>query len=163
MDLPMSVRITSLLSTERTDGNNTSENGMVELHRQLKAAVKCHVNSRGTKVLPTMLLGIRAIWRDNLKATAAELVYGETLRLSGQFLVQRQTENSDDGANFVKDLRRHFDELRPIDDIRHGERRPFLFKNIKEAEHIFLRRDGPKRMLQVPYDGLFTVVIQITQ
>jgi len=62
-------------------------NGIVErFHRQLKAALRCHENNRWTKTLPTILLGIRAAWREDLNATTAELVYGETLRLPGQFL-----------------------------------------------------------------------------
>jgi len=77
--------------------------------------------------------GIRAAWREDLQAIAAELVYGETLRLPGQFLVQRPTENSDGDINFVKELRRHFDELRPIDGTRHGKRRPFVFKDRSEG------------------------------
>jgi len=55
----------------------------------------------------------------------------------------------------VKELRRHFDELHPIDGTRHGER-PFVFKDLKK--HVFLRHDGPKGMLQLFYDGPFTVI-----
>jgi len=69
-------------------------------------------------VLPTILLGIRAAWREDLQATAAGLVYGETLRLSDftfQFFAQRSMTNSDDGTNFVKELRRPFNDLRSID------------------------------------------------
>jgi len=84
-------------------------------------------------VLPIVLLGIHAAWREDLQATAAELVYGETPRLPGQFLTQQPIENPNDGANFVKELRRHFDDLRPIDGTRHGERRPFVFKDLKTA------------------------------
>jgi len=133
---------------------------MVErLHRQLKAAIKCHTNKKWTKMLPIILLGIRAACREDLQTTAAEIVYGETLRLPGQFLVQQSMENSDDDANFVKELRRYFDKLRPIDGTRHGERYPFVFKDLKKAEHVFLRHDGPKAML-LSYDGSFTVVLR---
>jgi len=59
---------------------------------------------------------------------------------------------------FVKDLRRHFDKLRPIDGTYNGEQHPFVFKNLKKAKHVFLRHDGPKGMLQLPYDGAFRVV-----
>jgi len=106
---------------------------MKRLHRQLKATVKCHANKRWTKILLTILLSIRVAWKENLQAIAAELLYGEALRLPGQFLVQRPTENSDDGTNFVKELRRHFDELRSIDGICYGERYPFVFKDLKKA------------------------------
>jgi len=107
-------------------------------------------------VLPTVLLGIRAAWREDLQVTAVELVYGEMLRLPGQFLTQQPIENPNDGTNFVKELRRHFDNLRPIDSTRHGERRPFVFKDLKTANQVFVRREGPKAM--PPYDGPFSVV-----
>jgi len=57
-----------------------------------------------------------------------------------------------------RELRRYFDKLRPINDTRHGERHPFVFKNWKKAEHVFLYHDGPKGMLQLPYDEPFTVI-----
>ncbi|XP_050063094.1 uncharacterized protein LOC126552440 [Aphis gossypii] len=58
----------------RTTAYHPSANGMVERsHRQLKAAIKCHQNKRWTEILPTVLLGIRAAWREDLKSTSAEL------------------------------------------------------------------------------------------
>jgi len=132
-----SIRVTSFLSVERTDASKNGipqANGMMErFHRQLKTVVKCHASSRWTQMLPTVLLDIRVAWRD-LQVIVAELVYGETLRLPGQFLTQRPMENSDEGANFVKKLRPRFDDLRPIDGIRHKERHPFVFKDLKTAD-----------------------------
>ncbi|XP_050352242.1 uncharacterized protein K02A2.6-like [Nymphalis io] len=61
-------------------------NGMVErLHRQLKAAIACHSTPNWVEVLPWVLLGIRSAYKDDIKASTAELVYGEPLRLPGQF------------------------------------------------------------------------------
>ena len=49
---------------------------MVErLHRQLKAAIRCH-QRRCTEALPLVLMGIRSSWKEDLGATAAEMVYG---------------------------------------------------------------------------------------
>ncbi|XP_011161917.1 uncharacterized protein LOC105197316 [Solenopsis invicta] len=130
---------------------------MVErFHRQLKAAIKCHENSRWTEVLPTVLLGIRAAWQEDLRATAAELVYGETFRLPGQFL-ERRLINSD-AVDFVGRLGKRLGELRPVEGTRHGERRPFVFKDLATAECVFVRRNGPKAMLQAPYDGPYAVI-----
>jgi len=108
---------------------------MVEIfHRQLKPAVKCHASSRWAQVLPTVLLDIRTAWRQDLQTITAELVYEETLRLSGQFLTQRPKENPNDSANFVKKLCRRFDDLRPIGGTRQGETCPFVFKNLKDSQ-----------------------------
>jgi len=77
-----------------TTAYHPQANGLVErFHRQLKAAIKCHNNNRWTESLPTILLGIRAAWREDLGTTAAELVYGETLRLS-RTISERPTHRS---------------------------------------------------------------------
>jgi len=52
-----------------------------------------------------------------------------------------------DGANFVKELRRCFDDLSPIDGARHGEKRLFVFKSLKTTNQVFVRREEPKAML----------------
>ena len=57
-------------------------NGMVEhLHRQLKAALKCHASSASWM----MLLGVQTALKEDLNCTTAELMYGTTLRQPGEF------------------------------------------------------------------------------
>lgn len=141
-----------------TTAYHPAANGMVErLHRQLKAAIKCHQTDRWTEVLPTVLMGIRAAWRDDLATTSAELVYGEPLRLPGEFLAARPT-TCDNTSNFLKELRQHFNELRPVEGTRHSEGRHFIFKDLPTATHVFLRDDTIKSPLQQPYSGPHQVV-----
>jgi cleavage and polyadenylation specificity factor subunit 1 len=131
---------------------------MVErLHRQLKAAIKCHQKDRWTEVLPTILMGIRAAWREDLATSSAELVYGEPLRLPGEFLIAQPTTD-DDTSNFLKELRQHFNQLRPVEGTRHGERRQFVFKDLPTTAHVFLRDDTVKSPLQQPYSGPHEVI-----
>ncbi|KZC12696.1 hypothetical protein WN55_04795, partial [Dufourea novaeangliae] len=117
-----------------------------------------HENSRWTEILLTVLLGIRSAWREDLKSTAAELVYGETLRLPGDFLSPRPSEAADDVSNFVVGLRRHFQSMSPVSGTRRGSKRTFIFKDLAEAEQVFLRNDVTKGILQQPYDGPFKVL-----
>ena len=143
----------------RTTAYHPAANGMVErLHRQLKAAIKCHQNNRWTEALPTVLLGIRAAWREDLQATAAELVYGEPLRLPGECLIKRSSEDRDDAANYVKELRQHFRAMRPVNGTHHGDRRIFVFKDLRSSEHVFVSHGAPGGILQQPYNGPFRVV-----
>lgn len=151
--------MTELLGVKhlRTTAYHPQANGMVErLHRQLKAAIKCHRSDRWTDVLPTVLMGIRAAWKEDVQATPAELVYGETLRLPGQFLNNQPGEQRD-VSNFVKELRRHFEEVQPTEATHHGRQSPFVFKELGTTEHVFVRHDGPRALLQMPYDGPFPV------
>ena len=62
-------------------------NGLVErLHRQLKASLKAQPDSTNwTDLLPMVLLGIRTAVKEDIHCIAAELVYGTTLHLTGQF------------------------------------------------------------------------------
>jgi len=70
---------------------------------QLKAAIKCHQNKRWTETLPAVLLGIRAAWRDDLRSTSAELVYGEPLRLLDEFLTSdNNAAKFNNAAEFFK-------------------------------------------------------------
>jgi len=55
------------------------------LHHQLKAALMCHANEHWAEALPLVLLGIRSAWKEDLKASSSELVYGSPLRLPGDF------------------------------------------------------------------------------
>ena len=62
-------------------------NGMVErFHRQLEAAIMTHESPNPwTTTLPAVLLGARSAVKELLCRSAAEIVYGTTLRLPGEF------------------------------------------------------------------------------
>ena len=143
----------------RTSAYHPAANGMVErLHRQLKAAIRCH-QRRWTEALPLVLMGIRSSWKEDLGATAAEMVYGQPMRLPGQFLTPQPTsEPSSSATPFVQQLRAAFEDLRPSSVVRHGEKKVFVFKDLSTASHVFIRNDGIKRPLEQPYSGPFRVV-----
>ncbi|GFX80998.1 transposon Ty3-I Gag-Pol polyprotein [Trichonephila clavipes] len=62
-------------------------NGQVErFHRQLRAAIMAHGSSQWTTVLSTILMGFRATWKEDVQATAAEMIYEDPIRLPGEFL-----------------------------------------------------------------------------
>ena len=72
----------------RTTAYHPASNGMVKrLHRQLKAAIKCHDLSNSVEILPIVSLGIRTAFKEDLNATAAEMVYGTGIRLPAEFFV----------------------------------------------------------------------------
>ena len=73
----------------RTSPYNPAANGMIErFHRTLKAAIKCHTDSNWLKHLPTVLLGLRCAFKEDLNATVSEMVYGTTITIPGDMLVQ---------------------------------------------------------------------------
>lgn len=122
----------------RTTAYHPQANGVVErLHGQLKAAIKCHKNSRWTEILPLVLLGIRSAWKDDLQSTTAEMVYGQQLRLPGEFLSpSRDHPKQGQESEFVRNLREHMRELRPVPASRHGEKKTFVFKDLHSGIRV---------------------------
>lgn len=138
-----------------TTSYHPAANGLVErLHRQLKAAIMCHATSSWTEVLPWVLLGIRSAWKEDIGATTAELVYGEPLRLPGQFLTEAPRDAADMG-DLVDRLRTHMSKLTPQPTSWHtNSSRPFYIpKDLNTASHVFLREGPGRRSLQAPYTG----------
>ncbi|CAK9827605.1 Transposon Tf2-6 polyprotein [Anthophora retusa] len=141
----------------RTTAYHPAANGMVErFHRQLKAAIRSYQHHRWTEVLPTILLGIRSAWKEDLKSTSAGLVYGQLLRLPGEFMAP--SPRNDDATDFAEQLRGHFRKIGPTDGTKHGNPRVFVYKELDNCKYVFLRRDSSKTILQPPYDGPYEVV-----
>ena len=70
----------------RTTSYHPQSNGMVErFHHQLKAAIMAHESPNPwTTTLPAVLLGARSAVQVLLGRSAAEMIYGTTLRLPGE-------------------------------------------------------------------------------
>ncbi|CAB0032311.1 unnamed protein product [Trichogramma brassicae] len=63
---------------------------MVErMHRTLKAALKCSPETPWTLALPGVLLGLRTTFKEDLQASPAEMVFGTSLRIPGEFVARQ--------------------------------------------------------------------------
>lgn len=141
-----------------TTAYHPAANGMVErFHRTLKAAIMAHGEQSWTDVLPVVLLGLRAVWKEDLQCSVAELVYGEPLRLPGEFL-QPSLRNHLEPSDFVSQLRQHMSSLRPQMSSRHTERPVFVHRDLKTCKHVFIRNDAIRAPLEPPFSGPFQVL-----
>ncbi|CAK1585830.1 unnamed protein product [Parnassius mnemosyne] len=158
--------LTKLIGSEHrpTTSYHPQCNGMVErLHRQLKAAITCRNTPQWTEALPLVLLGMRAAWKEDLTASAAEIVYGEPIRLPGEFFMP-STKLTSDPSDYVERLRRHTVDLAPVPASNHNKNKSFyLPKDFWTSKFIFLRRGPEKRPLQSPYTGPYKVVARGTK
>jgi hypothetical protein len=131
---------------------------MIErLHRQLKAALMCHADEHWTEALPLVLLGIRSAWKEDLNASAAELVYGSPLRLPGEFFAPSPSACTD-VTDFAARLQVHIGKLRPVPASRHAAPSTFIFKDLATASHVFLRQGALRGALHAPYVGPYKVL-----
>jgi len=141
----------------RTTAYHPQANGKVErFHRQLKAAIKSHETENWVPILPLILLGIRAAWKEDLKATPAELVYGEPIRIPGQFLGDKPRKQTT-SYEYLETLRKATTRIQP-QVRRHGHKTTFTFKDLETTPRVFVRCDAPKGALQAPYEGPYEVL-----
>ena len=134
----------------RKTPHHPAANGFVErLHRTLKAAIMCHADEQGTAALPLVLLGIRTTYKEDLQSSAADLVYGESLRVPGELLVPAIPKV--EASTFIQQLRRHMDQLRPTPAARHASPATFIHKDLRDSTHVILRQEATRRALEPPY------------
>lgn len=144
----------------RTAAYHPAANGLVErMHRQLKSSITAYGEpSRWTEVLPLVLLGMRTTLKSDLKCTSAELLYGTTLRLPGQFVEANKNEVLPDSLQYVSRLRTMMDSLRPTPTRAKQATHVYMSKDLDNCTHVFLCRDAVRKPLQPPYDGPFRVL-----
>uniref|UniRef100_A0ABD2WD90 Integrase catalytic domain-containing protein n=1 Tax=Trichogramma kaykai TaxID=54128 RepID=A0ABD2WD90_9HYME len=143
-----------------TNSWHPSSNGLVErFHRQLKAAIMSHSCSNWALSLPLILLGIRSSFKEDLKTSSAELVYGETLRLPGEFFRYDPLNSQQCDPHFILyNLRNIMTHLKPVPTSAHGTPALFLHKDLKDCTHVFLKEGGFLKSLQPPYTGPHEVI-----
>ncbi|XP_061729197.1 uncharacterized protein LOC133534126 [Cydia pomonella] len=145
---------------KRTTAYHAACNGMVErFHRQLKAAIVCHANDRWTESLPWVLLGIRTSFKEDLQGSSAELVYGEPLRLPGEFW-EPSAGTTSDISDFSARLKGYMEKLRPVPASRHCKPKVFVHKELETCSHVFLRDDTIRGSLTPAYSGPHKVLVR---
>ena len=148
-----------------TSNNNTTAyhpqaNGMVErLHRQLKAALKARcTDANWFDHVPFVLLGIRTSWRSDLDHSPAELVYGTSLRLPGEFIDPEQVSDFNPSSEFVKRLQHTMNSFKPTVPTFHGPKQSYIPKNLATSGFVYVRHDAHRQPLQRPYDGPYRII-----
>lgn len=140
----------------RTTSYHPQSNGMIErFHRTLKASLMAYKPNEWTDKLPLIMLGLRSVFREDIKCCPAELVYGTTLRLPGQFF--SRNEEFTPQSELVVSLRELFDNIRPVSTSNHARPKPFVQKDLKSCTHVFVRVDRVKAALERPYEGPYEV------
>ena len=153
--------ICSLLGSNRirTTAYHPQSNGTVErFHRQLKSALTATQSANWFHRLPLVLLGIRSALRTDLDCSVAELVYGTTLRLPGEFFTS-SSESLPSAAPYAIALRTMMRDIRPVEPRdAPATRATHVAPALQSATHVFIRTDAVKKPLQPPYTGPHPVI-----
>lgn len=153
------AELTKILGTDHfnTTSFHPISNGIIErAHRTLKAAVMCYQTPTWTNSLPLILLGMRVAFKPDIQASAAELTYGTTLRLPGEFFVENPKFRTE--SQFLREFRRVMSELRPTTTSSHANPKIFIQKELSSCSHVFVRNDTVRKSLQPPYDGPYKII-----
>lgn len=141
----------------RTSPYHPQSNGMIErFHRTLKAAILCTDKDNWVDRLPIIMLGLRTAVKDDIKASPAELVYGTTLRIPGEFF--DTSSNTQSQHEILRKLHQNFEELKPTPTSNHARHKTFISKDLEHCTHVFVRDDSVKPSITPPYNGPFEII-----
>ncbi|KZC10011.1 PREDICTED: uncharacterized protein LOC107188143 [Dufourea novaeangliae] len=120
----------------------------------------CHATWDWMAVLPVVLWGLRTAYKEDLRASSAELVYGATLKVPAEFLDSEELDSNP--QIFVQEFRRQMREIRPVPVAHHIRNRPFQYKDLYSCSHVFLQVDSLRGALEQPYSGPHRVIDRIS-
>lgn len=140
----------------QTTAYNPKANGIIERwHRVLKAGLM----SRGgdwLQELTTVLMGLRAVPKGKSFVSAAEMTFGQAIRLPGEFYSPSQEIQNK--SLFVKQLRYSIGKIRPVPFNHNSKNKIFVHPDLNSCEQVFVRVDRVRQPLEPPYEGPFPVV-----
>ena len=142
----------------QTTAYNPKANGLVErYHRVLKASLKSQTYPGDWyKNLGWILLGIRATVREDLEHSPAEMVYGTSLRLPGEYFAN--ANNPPSSTEYMEQLQQFVQNLKPVPTRKKDYRKMHVDQKLSTCSHVFVRHDAVRVGLQRPYDGPFKVL-----
>ncbi len=124
----------------------------------LKTALRAQPNPRNwVDCLPLVLLGMRAAMKEDIGFSAAEMLFGSTLRLPGEFISPMDQANTAEATKYVRQLKKTMQSLRPTP-TKKSKKLPFIEPSLADSTHVFVRNDTVHKPLQPPYDGSFPVL-----
>nr|VZI39582.1 unnamed protein product [Spirometra erinaceieuropaei] len=153
--------LTSLLGTNRirTTAYHPQANSLVErFHRQLKTSLMAQPDpSRWSDHLPLVLLSLRSTLKADIGCTAADLVYGTSLRLPGELVSPSNMLTFFEPCSYVEQLRSVMRKLRATPP-RASPANSFIPSDLDKCDFVLVRHDAVRRPLQPPYDGPYKVL-----
>lgn len=86
-----------------------------------------------------VLLGLRNSFKDDINASAAEMIYGTTLRVPGEYFTADEPMGCPD--MFVQKLHERMREVGSKPTAHHIKQKAFIHKELEDCIHVFVRVD----------------------
>ena len=123
----------------------------------MKAALRASLtDSNWLDKLPWVMLGLRTAPKEDLRSSSAELVFGQALRVPGDF-IPKSTEpwsTSAQRASLLDGAR----TFALVPTTRQGVPASRVPPELQSAGYVFIRHDGHRAPLRPPYDGPLRVI-----
>ncbi|XP_047105034.1 uncharacterized protein LOC124758092 [Schistocerca piceifrons] len=159
-DCALFTHVTRLCGTRlhRTTSYHPALNGMVDqFHKTLKAALTCHDTS-WPEALPLVLLALQVTPKEEIGASPADLVYGQSLTIPGDFVEDVRLPRDAVAPTLAERLRSHMAGLRAHAPTQHGTGKIFVHTDLQRCMHVMLRTDAVRPPLRPPYSGPHRVI-----
>ncbi|XP_065213391.1 uncharacterized protein LOC135840687 isoform X1 [Planococcus citri] len=141
-----------------TTAYHPSANGIIErTHRRLKQALRCHKKT-WTEALPVVLLGFRSVCREDFPYSPAEALFGQSLRLPGEFFETHTTTSTLPLPAYIDQLKTWFKEFRPCPAEHKTSRSFFVHKDLNTCTKVYIRVDKARKPLDCVYEGPYPVI-----
>ncbi|KOB76083.1 Uncharacterized protein OBRU01_04406 [Operophtera brumata] len=102
------------------------------------------------------MLGLRAAPRSDTGVSAAELTFGRTLRLPGEYFDSSKRCINDE--EYVTRLKETIGNLKSKSFIHRDSKTFFVHPDLSTCTKVFVRNDIVKKSLQSPYEGPYPIV-----
>ncbi|CAL9687999.1 unnamed protein product [Knipowitschia caucasica] len=142
----------------RTTAYHPQANGLCErFHRSMKAALRASLtDGNWVDKLPWVMLGLRTAPKEDLQSSSAELVYGQALRVPGDFIPDAMRPWS--ATEQRSSLREVATGFVPVHTSQHCSPESRMPAGLRSASFVFVRHDAHRGPLRPPYDGPFRVL-----
>ena len=148
------------ITLTQTTSYHPQSNGLVErCNRDIKTALIAQNNpTHWVDNLPLVLLALKAQYKEDLRCTSAEMMFGQTLRLPGELLDPPKATHLPDPQNYVQSLRNYLSTKTYTPPRIPNNNTDKLDKDLNTCTHVYVRIDAVKPSLTRPYLGPFKII-----